>query len=499
MDLAELSVALGAELADTVTHPQGVLVTGVSHQSDWIRPGEAFVAVRGARFDGHQFVADAIVRGAVAVIGEGLPPTARCTIPYLRVADARAALADAAAAISGHPSDAITVLGVTGTDGKTTTSCLALHLLRSAGRSTGLLSTIGYELPDGVLRQPPTHFTTPEAPQVQQILRDMVGAGATAAVVESSSHALALDRVRGVSFDVGIWTNLTGEHLDFHGTMERYFADKSKLVQRANHSVLNADDTPWFERLVPIATEGGRTCTSYSVDGKDADWTATAIQEGAEGLTFTVRSPLGEATAQLSMIGRFNVANALAAMAGVAATGVGLAELIAGLATFEGVAGRMEMLEREEGQPRVIIDFAHTAPSLEKALATVRVTTQGELWVVVGSAGGPRDPSKRAPLGEVATRLADHAVFTEEDHRTTPLQEILDEMERGPREASPPRDNFVSIGDRTDAIRYAVRVAGPEDTVLLAGKGPEATMERGTTLVPWEEIEEARRALAARG
>ncbi|MGO0575643.1 UDP-N-acetylmuramoyl-L-alanyl-D-glutamate--2,6-diaminopimelate ligase [Ornithinimicrobium panacihumi] len=496
MQLHALASALDAELVDTADHPRGDVVTGVSHQSDWIRPGQAFVAIRGARFDGHAFVDDAIERGAVAIIGEGLPDGLSCSIPYLRVASARAALADAAAAIMGAPSAKLTVLGVTGTDGKTTTSCLALHLLRETGAPTGLLSTIGYQLPDGVLRQPPTHFTTPEAPQVQQILRDMVEAGASTAVVESSSHALAMDRVRGVQYDIGIWTNLTGEHLDFHGTMEQYFADKAKLVRRAAHSILNVDDQPWFDQLVQIAGEEGHAFTTYSAEGGEADWRAIDIVEGPEALTFTVHSPSGSAEATLPMVGRFNVANALAAMAGVSATGVGLEDLVAALATFPGVAGRMEMVERREGEPRVIVDFAHTAPSLEKALSTVRVTTEGELWVVLGSAGGPRDPSKRAPLGECSTRMADHVVFTEEDHRTTPLQEILDEMERGAREAG--RDNYVSIGDRTEAIRHAVREAGPLDTVVLAGKGPEETMERGEELFPWAEIEEARRALAIR-
>ncbi len=496
MRLDELAAAVGADLVDPTGRAAGTEVKGVSHQADWIRPGQAFVAVRGARFDGHSFVAQAVEAGAVVVLGEGMPQDRPCPVPYLRVPDARAALADAATALMGRPSDELTVLGVTGTDGKTTTSCLALHLLRAAGRPTGLLSTIGYELPDGVLRQPPSHFTTPEAPQVQQILRDMVRHGATTAVVESSSHALAMDRVRGVSYDVGVWTNLTGEHLDFHGSMEQYFADKAKLVARARTNVLNVDDRPWFDRLVPVATEGGRTFTTYSAEGREADWRATDVEEGPDAITFTVGSPEGELRARLPMIGRFNVANALAAMAAVAATGVPAAELVEALAGFGGVAGRMEMVERGPGEPRVIVDFAHTPPSLEKALETVRVTTAGELWVVIGSAGGPRDPSKRAPLGEVATRMADHAVFTEEDHRTTPLADILAEMERGATEAG--RGNFVSVGDRTDAIRYAVRRAGPQDTVLLAGKGPEATMERGEELVPWAEIEEARTALRLR-
>src|SRR5690606_24139379 len=265
---------------------------------------------------------------------------------------------------------------------------LTRHLMRSAGRATGLLSTVGYELPDGVLRQPPHHFTTPEAPQVQQILRDMVDAGASHAVVEASSHALALDRVRAVDFDVAIWTNLTGEHLDFHGTMEQYFADKALLVRRARHAVLNADD-PWTEQLLPLAP----VRTTYSAEGRPADWRASDVVEGPGDLRFTVHSPEGDAAAVLPMIGRFNVANALAAMAGAHSAGVPLAALVAGLATFGGVAGRMEMVEREDGDPRVIVDFAHTPPSLEKALETVRVTPRSGHRSARSPPGWPTSPS----------------------------------------------------------------------------------------------------------
>ena len=489
MRLGELTAAL--DLEPPAAGGAASEIRGVTHQADWAEPGDLFVAIRGARADGHAFIADAVARGAVAVLGEGPPPDVTVPVPYVRVSSARAALADVAAELAGHPSRQLTTLGVTGTDGKTTTSCLARHLLRSGGRATGLLSTIGYELPDGVLRQPPTHFTTPEAPQVQEILRGMVDAGATTAVIEASSHALALDRVRAVDMDVAIWTNLTGEHLDFHGTMDRYFADKSLLVQRARHAVLNADD-PWTDQLLPMAPSR----TTYSADGGPADWRATDVHEGPDELRFTVHSPDGEATAVLPMIGRFNVANALAAMAGAHAAGVGLQALVDGLATFRGVPGRMEMAPREDGDPRVIVDFAHTPPSLEKALETVRVTTEGRLWVVVGSAGGPRDPSKRAPLGEVATRLADIAVFTEEDHRDTPLADILAEMERGARESG--RSNFVSIGDRGAAIDHAVNEADVQDTVVLAGKGPEATLERDTETIGWDEMSQAREALERR-
>ncbi|MGB3257320.1 MAG: UDP-N-acetylmuramoyl-L-alanyl-D-glutamate--2,6-diaminopimelate ligase [Ornithinimicrobium sp.] len=497
MRLADLTAEL--DLTPPDQQAAGVEVAYVTHQADWVQPGDAFVAITGARFDGHSFITEAVERGAVAVLGQGLPDTVTCPVPYVVVSDARAALADAAAALAGHPSRAMTVIGVTGTDGKTTTSCLARHLMRATGRPTGLLSTIGYELSDGVLRQPPTHFTTPESPQVQQILREMVEDGVQVVVVETSSHALALDRVRGVAFDVAVWTNLTAEHLDFHGTMQGYFEHKALLVQRSRHAVLNAQD-PWTEQLLPMTQDP----TGYAaepaerlarVPGLDPGWRASEVVEGPNDLRFTLHTPDGEFDAVLPMIGRFNVANALAALAAGAFAGAPTAELVDALASFAGVPGRMELATRAPGQPRLIVDFAHTPPSLDKALETVRVTTEGELWVVLGSAGGPRDPGKRAPLGEAATRGADHVVFTEEDHRDTPIRDILDEMERGAREQG--RDNFVSIANRVEAIRYAVTHARPADTILLAGKGPETTLERDTETIPWDEMGEAVAALTA--
>ncbi|WP_034386241.1 UDP-N-acetylmuramoyl-L-alanyl-D-glutamate--2,6-diaminopimelate ligase [Deinococcus sp. YIM 77859] len=487
MRLPELAAALTVPASDL----PAVEVRGVTHHAAWVEPGFAFVAIRGARFDGHSFLEEVVARGAVAVLGEGLPEGTVSPLPYLTVPNARAALADAAAILAEHPSRQLRVIGVTGTDGKTTTSWLTRHLLRAAGLRTGLLSTVGYELPDGVLRHFPAHFTTPEAPQVQTTLREMVSAGAQAAVLEASSHALALDRVRGVAWDVAVWTHLSSEHLDFHGTLEHYFAEKRKLVERAPFAVLNVDD-PWTAQLRGLAPQE----TTYSAENQHADWRASGIEERATGLHFQVASPLGTFRAHLPMIGRFNVANALAGMAAAAQLGATAEQLQEGLVSFRGVPGRMELVPSTEEDPRVIVDFAHTPPSLEKALTTLRATTGGRLWVLLGSAGGPRDPSKRAPLGEVATRLADHAVFTEEDCRDTPLEDILAEMERGAREAG--RSNFTRIGDRREAIRFVIRTAQPGDTVLLAGKGPEDTLEREHETLPWNEVAEARAALALR-
>ncbi|GGM11427.1 UDP-N-acetylmuramoyl-L-alanyl-D-glutamate--2,6-diaminopimelate ligase [Deinococcus aerophilus] len=490
MRLPALAAALNVSPTPGSTLPD-LPVRGVTHNAAWVEPGFVFVAIRGARFDGHSFLSDVAQRGAVAVIGEGMADGQTAALPYLTVPDARAALADAAAALEQHPSRELRVVGITGTDGKTTTAWLTRHLLRASGLPTGLLSTVGYELPDGELRHFPAHFTTPEAPQVQATLREMVTAGARAAVLEASSHALALDRVRGVAWDVAVWTHLSAEHLDFHGTLDRYFADKRRLIERAPFAVLNADD-PWTAQLRGVAPQE----TTYSAAGAEAGWRATGVRETADGLHFRLHSPQGEADAHLPMIGRFNVANALAALAAASWCGATLEQLLAGLAAFRGVPGRMERVAAGADAPRVIVDFAHTPPSLEKVLEMLRATTPGRLWVLIGSAGGRRDPGKRAPLGEVATRLADHAVFTEEDHRETPLADILAEMERGAREAG--RDNFTSIGDRREAIRHIVAAARPGDTVLLAGKGPEDTLERTDETLPWNEEAEARAALAAR-
>ncbi|CAN5468345.1 UDP-N-acetylmuramoyl-L-alanyl-D-glutamate--2,6-diaminopimelate ligase [soil metagenome] len=496
MRLADLAVELDRRSPSVLTPPGDagdIEVSYVTHQADWVQPGDVFVAIAGARFDGHQFIGEAVKRGAVAVLGHGMPSGIECPVPYVQVPNVRAALADAAAALAGDPSASMTVIGITGTDGKTTTSCLARHLARATGKATGLLSTIGYELADGVLRQPPAHFTTPESPQVQQILAEMAADGVEVVVVETSSHALALERVRAVDYDIAVWTNLSAEHLDFHGTLQGYFEHKALLVKRADRAVLNADD-PWTEQLLPSTQH---PLLYAATPAQKADMWASDVVEGAADLRFTLHTAQGQAfPAVLPMIGSFNVANAVAAVAACRLAGCEMGELVQALASFSGVPGRMEMASRAGGQPRVIVDFAHTPPSVDKALETVRVTTAGKLWVVLGSAGGPRDPSKRAPLGAAASAGADQVVFTEEDHRDTPIADILAEMERGAREAG--RNNFISIPNRVEAIAYAVSHAGADDTIVLAGKGPEATLERDAETLPWDEMAQAVAALAQR-
>lgn len=461
-------------------------VRSVTHRADWVTPGALFAAIRGQHHDGHDFMDEAAQRGAAAVLGEGLPPGTLPPLPYLQVPDARAALADAAAVLSGHPSRELRVIGVTGTDGKTTTSWLTAALLRSGGLGTGLLSSPGYQLPDGQLRAYPAHFTTPEAPQLQGLLRTMADAGAQAAVIETSSHALVLERVRAVEWDAAIWTHLSREHLDFHGTVQDYFAAKRRLIERAPLAVLNLDD-PWTAQLRGVAPLE----LTYSATGQaGADWRAAELRSEAGGrASFGVDGPAGRFRATLPLTGAFQMGNALAAMAAAHHFGVGAAELQAGLRDFRGPPGRMQLLRSGPGQPRVVSDSAHTPLSLEHALRALRPLTRGQLWAVVGSAAGGRDTSKWEPMAAAASDWADRVILTEADHRETPLEQILDVM------AAAGGSHCQCIGDRAQAIAYAVQHAGPDDTVLIANKGGEHFLQRGRTLYRWNDAEAAEAAL----
>lgn len=502
MNLRELAEILGGALTPSdaaptpaptqpeVTPEVGELdVSGITHNAAWAGPGDVFVAIRGARADGHAYIGEAGANGAIAVVGEGMPAGAPCPLPYVRVEGARTALARGAAALAGQPSRALGVVGITGTDGKTTTAWLTRHLHRAAGIPTGLLSTVGYELPDGVLRQFPDHFTTPEAPQVQAILGEMVGAGARAAVVEASSHALALKRVHAVEFDTAVWTNLSSEHLDFHGTIEQYFEEKATLFDQADFAVVNVD-CPWGRELLPRCARA----QTYSASGGEADWRAVDVVEHPTHLSFTAETPLGRAHVTLPMVGAFNIANALAAMAATARAGATLDQLTRGLAEFAGVPGRMQLVAGPPGSPRTIIDFAHTPVALENLLTTLRPSVRDRMWVLIG-APGQRDATKRGPMGEVTTRLADLVVFTEDDPRDDPIARIIGEMAAGAGE----RGNYIAVPDRAEAITYAITRAGPHDTVVLAGKGAEMFIARKHGDDPWDEAAAAWTALAARG
>ncbi len=451
-------------------------VLGVTHNAQWVKDGYIFVAIQGLSFDGHSFVAEALKNGAIAVIGEGNSQIYEIPVPYIKVNNARETLAVISAMINDFPARKLKVVGVTGTKGKTTTSWLTKHILQVSGHNTGLLSTLGYQINDDPVMQFPAHFTTPEAPQIHAVLREAVIANCTNVVIESSSEALALKRLYGINFELGIWTNLTPEHLNFHNNMEGYFHAKSILIKNSHFSILNAQDE-WAMRLK------GRPHTTFGINEPNSNWSGFDIYE-ADGINFTVRCPEGVFPAKLRMIGKFNIANALASMAATYYLGVSINDILDGLESFSGVPGRMQIIQHSPF--RVIVDFAHTPSSLQGALQAIRPTTTGKLIVVIGAAGGNRDPGKRAPLGFVASKYSDFTVFTEEDSRTTPVDDILKEMERGALETN--KKNYVLLWNRYDAIQFAVSISKPGDTIIVCGKAGETTLERINEVIPWDEI-----------
>ena len=462
-------------------------VAGVAQDSRRVGPGYVFVARSGGVTDGHSFAAAAAAAGAVAIVGERRGLDRLEGLPYLPVADARSATARLAATLFGHPSRTMTVLGVTGTDGKTTTAYLLHHLLserlKTALMSTAAVRSCGRDL------EPEGHFTTPEAPEVQRLLATFRDDGCTHAVVESSSHGFSQRRLDQVKFDLGVWTNLSPEHLDFHGSLEGYLDAKLELARRARTMVLNRDDEA-FEAFAAAS----RRVVSYG-EHPACSWRALEVTTEPGRFLFEVAGPPGRARAQLPMVGRYNVHNALAALAAATEVGVPLEHAVARLASFPGVPGRMQLVQTEPFT--VVVDFAHTAPSLENALATLRATTRGRLIVVIGAAG-ERDPGKRAPLGRVATEGADLAIFTEEDSRSEPIEEILATMAEGARAAGGREPHsFRLVPDRREAIREAIASAAAGDTVVLSGKGHERTLERDGEVLSWDEVAQAAACLAA--
>ncbi len=489
MTLRELvAEALGVWFEPTLAADP--IVTGVAQDSRHVSAGTVFVARQGDVRDGHRFVPQALDRGAIAVVGSARTPEHFGwfgTVPYIYARDDKRALAQLAACFYGHPSRALTTIGVTGTDGKTTTSYLLHHLLQ-AHHPTGLMSTASIRV--GSASVPlEGHFTTPEAPAVQSLLARFRDAGLSHAVVESSSHGLAMQRLAEVDYDIAVWTNLTPEHLDYHGSFEAYRDAKVSLAKRAKRSVLNADD-PSFAYFAEVSKKVIR----YGVDN-DAEWRAVDIRETRAGLDFVVVTGGIETPVRLPMVGRYNVSNALAALAAGVAVGIDLGALVDTLASFEGVPGRMQRIQAEPFS--VIVDFAHTAPSLDKALSALRpqLGADGRLIVVIGAAG-ERDPGKRAPIARVSVEKADLALFTEEDSRSEDVDMILAQMADGAREAGGTEgEDFVLIPDRREAVRQAVRTAKPGDVVLLSGKGHEATLERHDEVLDWDEVAEAEAAL----
>jgi len=490
-------------------------VSGVTEDSRAVRPGTLFVAVPGFHVDGHEYVARAAAAGAAAAIVEHAVPGA--AVPQLIVTSSRSSLAQAAGWWSGDPSRELGVIGVTGTDGKTTTSFLAVAALEAAGLSCGLIGTV--ETKVGTVRERhEAHVTTPGAPELGATLRAMVRLGNAVAVVETTSHALELERVAGVAYDAAILTNLTHEHLELHGTFERYRAAKLRLfgmlAEGAGNpaktvagrpwpklAVINRDDpaAPWFEAA---AREAGATVRTYGRD-PSADVRATTVEEDAHRLRvgFASTGAAGAGHLDLRLAGRFNVHNALAVVALGEGLGLDPDAVRAGLEAVAGVPGRMERIDA--GQPfGVIVDYAHSPASLQGVLdllAPIAAARGGGLIAVFGS-GGERDTAKRAVMGRIAGERCRLVVAADEDPRGEDRHAIVEEIVRGAESAGRRRGvDVMGIVDRREAIASALARARPGDVVLLAGKGHEPTILYADHALPWDEATVARETLAALG
>jgi UDP-N-acetylmuramoyl-L-alanyl-D-glutamate--2,6-diaminopimelate ligase len=486
-----------------------VRVSGITEDSREVKAGHLFVAYKGVAVDGHRFVEDVIERGAAAVVveeaaweGEGgrakdirLP---FASFPVITVPSGREALAHLCAAWHGFPARRMGMVGVTGTDGKTTTVNLIYRILRAAGHRVGMISTVnavmGEETVDTGL-----HTTTPDSPDVQRYLAQMVEAGTTHAVLETTSEGLAQRRMAACDFDVAAVTNITHEHLYAHGTFENYREAKAMLFRGlssahrktglAKVAVINADD-PSYDYLRAIPADHH---LSYALR-QPADISAADISSSSQALTFTASTPIGDFPVETTLLGRYNVCNCLAAIGVSLAFGAGMEAVQAGIRSLKGISGRMEHIDC--GQPfTAIVDFAHTPGALEPALKAVRELTGGRVWVVFGCAG-LRDVGKRPMMGEIAARLADYTVLTAEDPRTEPLEEIIAQMALGCESGGAREgENYWRVEDRGEAIRFAIGRAQPGDLVLVTGKGHERSMCLGTTEYPWSDQQTVRGAL----
>ncbi len=483
-------------------------VTGLAYDSRRVGRGCLFVAVSGETHDGHEFVEGAVGQGAAAAVVER--PVPETGLPQLVVGSSRTALAHAATWWYGDPSHEIAVVGVTGTDGKSTTCALVVGVLEAGGVSTGVTGTVETKIGD-VRAANPEHVTTPEAPELQATLRAMATAGNRAAVVETTSHGLAQDRVLGIAYDVAVFTNLSHEHLEFHGTFERYRDAKLRLFEGLARRGPAKDGTPPRAGIVnrddasadifeAVVREAGARLITYGTDPA-AEVRAEKIEEDARRLRLHIVTPRWRGPVDLQLAGRFNAHNALAAWAVGEAFGLDPAAIRDGLQSVRGVKGRMERVDA--GQPfGVIVDYAHSPAALEKVLdvlAPLAAARGGGLIVVFGSAG-ERDVAKRPLMGRVAGDRARLVVLADEDPRREPSADILDEIARGAEAAGRRRGrDLLLIPDRREAITAAFERARPGDIVLLAGKGHETSIIVGTQARPWDERSVAETVLADMG
>lgn len=455
-------------------------ITHVCVDSRATQKGSLFVAVPGNRCDGGHYARQAVDRGAVCVVCQSeLPPD----LPWVKVRDARLALSQLACRWYGHPSRQLTMLGVTGTNGKTTVTYLLRHILQRTGMKTGLIGTVQNIVGEQTL---PAQRTTPDALQIQQLLSAMTKNGCSHAVMEVSSHALDQHRAEGIDFAVGIFTNLTEDHLDYHGTMGCYCDAKAKLFQMSRMGVCNADD-PWTERLL-----AGASCPSvyYGIHNPAEVW-AEDIFLHSRSVDFTVCTARTRTPVHLGVPGRFSVYNALGAIATCGELGIPPEECAAALATFPGVAGRMEVVPTPGKPYTLLIDYAHTPDALENVLKTVRGFAQNRVIAVFGC-GGDREREKRPLMGHIAGKLADLTIITSDNPRTEEPMAIIRDILPGIAGAE---DKYIVEPDRRGAIALAMGRAAAGDVIVLCGKGHETYQEIGDKTIPMDEREIVRSLL----
>lgn len=464
-----------------------VIVRGMSMDSRRVQPGDLFACVSGFKVDGHDYAVKAIASGAVALVVDHFLPL---DVPQVKVSNVRQAVGAFAAAVNDHPSERLELVGVTGTNGKTTITYLIEKIGTKHGKKVGLIGTLGSRI-DG--REIPGERTTPEAIEVQKLLGDMVAEGVSLAVMEVSSHAMDLGRVSGCEFDAGIFTNLTQDHLDYHKTMADYLHAKSSLFsnlvgkKQPKISILNGDDSSFSK----LSQASAARVVSYGID-KDVDYRAENVEVTSEGVRFEVRCREGIQTIQYSTPGFFSVYNALAAFVWGVERGYNPGSVAEALTEIPGVPGRFESIRL--GQPfQVIVDYAHTPDGLENVVRTARGFTKGRLITVFGC-GGDRDRGKRPLMGGAASQWSDFVIVTSDNPRTEDPDQIIKEVLIGINGV-----DHVTLRDRREAIWSACRMAKAEDTILIAGKGHETYQIFGTEVHPFDDREVAREALRGLG
>ena len=458
-------------------------ITGIVYDSRRAEPGSLFVALHGEKADGSAYIEDAIQRGAAAVVSQA-PCAFGGSFPCIQVADARLALARLAGSFYDHPSARLCTVGITGTNGKTTVSFMLRDIFKAAGRRPGLLGTVRYEIGDRVI---PASRTTPESVDLQVMFAQMDRAGCDSVVMEVSSHALAQHRVDSVLYDAAVFTNLTQDHLDYHGTLEEYFSVKARLFNQVRRfAVINGDDL-WGRRLLNDKKFlAGRVSYGFQ---EDAQVRGLNPNTDANGSRMRVQSPWGDAEITLQLIGRFNLYNALAAFAAAAALGIPVATIVKALAEMPCVPGRLEAVPNTKGK-RVFVDYAHTDDALLNVLGTLREITPGRLVVVFGC-GGNRDKGKRPLMGKVAARLADFSIITNDNPRNEVPEKIAADIAAG----FDSERKYEIVLDRKTAIARGLELIGKKDVLLVAGKGHETYQEFNGAIFPFDDREAVREAL----